>query len=83
MTNDTSELNATPDEKVSIKPSKTKALLSYLQSALAAFAGIQSESKRQEDFAENNLSRIISVAFGSLVIFVVVVWIMVSIALPA
>lgn len=64
------------------KTSKWRSILSYLQSALAAFAGIQSEAKRQEDFAEDSLSRIISVAFGSFVIFVLVVWTMVSIALP-
>ncbi len=64
------------------KSNKVGGVLSYLQSVLAAFVGVQSEAKRQEDFADDSLFRIIAIAFGSAVVFILVVWLMVSIALP-
>ena len=64
------------------KPNKARGILSYLQSVLAMFVGVQTEAKRQEDFADDSLFGIVAIAFGSAVVFILVVWIMVSIALP-
>lgn len=67
------------------KPKETsvwRALLSFLQSVLAALIGVQSQRKREQDFRDDGLGRILLVAFVAAVLLLFVVSIMVNMALP-
>ena len=57
-------------------------VLSFVQSVLASLVGIQSNKKREEDFNEGGLERMIYVGLGTLVLFVIIVVTAVNSALP-
>jgi hypothetical protein len=57
-------------------------LWKFLQSVIAALAGVQSQKKHQQDFAGDNLLRIIGICFGAAVVLILVVLVMVNMALP-
>jgi hypothetical protein len=65
-----------------IKHNAKLAIWEFLQSILAALGGVQSEKKRQQDFVDDNLLRIISVCFVAAVVLVLIVLVMVNIAMP-
>lgn len=58
-------------------------VLSFVQSVLASLVGIQSNKKREEDFNEGGLERMIYVGLGTLVLFVIIVVTAVNSALPS
>ena len=58
-------------------------VLSFGQSVLASLVGIQSNKKREEDFNEGGLERMIYVGLGTLVLFVIIVVTAVNSALPS
>ena len=58
-------------------------VLSFVQSVLASLVGIQSNKKREEDFNEGGLERMIYVGLGTLVLFVIIVVNAVNSALPS
>jgi hypothetical protein len=66
---------------MSDKRSKLKGVLSYAQSVLGMFVGIQSNEKREEDL-KSGLQRMIYAGLGTLVLFVIVVVSAVNIAMP-
>lgn len=53
----------------------------FLRSVLAALGGVQSQKQRQQDFAEDNLARIITICFVGAVVLILVVLVMVNMAL--
>lgn len=57
-------------------------ICSFIQSVLAALFGVQSARKREQDFEEGGLERMIWVAFSALIVFVIIILTMVSLALP-
>ncbi|HBD23893.1 MAG TPA: hypothetical protein DC023_05620 [Oceanospirillaceae bacterium] len=57
-------------------------LWKFLQSVISVLAGVQSQNKRQQDFAGDNLLRIISTCLGGAVVLILVVLVMVNMALP-
>ena len=68
---------------MSEQKSLLRTLLSYAQSVLASLVGIQSNKKREEDFNEGGLERMIYVGLGTLVLFVIIVVTAVNSALPS
>ena len=58
-------------------------VLSFVQSVLASLVGIQSNKKREEDFNEGGLERMIYVGLGTLLLFVIIVVTAVNSALPS
>ena len=58
-------------------------VLSFVQSVLASLVGIQSNKKREEDFNEGGLERMIYVGLGTLVLFVIIVVTAVNSARPS
>ncbi|MGY8906634.1 DUF2970 domain-containing protein [Candidatus Njordibacter sp. Uisw_056] len=58
-------------------------VLSFVQSVLASLVGIQSNKKREEDFNEGGLERMIYVGLGTLVLFVIIVVTAVNSVLPS
>ena len=58
-------------------------VLSFVQSVLASLVGIQSNKKREEDFNEGGLERMIYVGLGTLVLFVIIVATAVNSVLPS
>ncbi|MDB9753155.1 DUF2970 domain-containing protein [Oceanospirillaceae bacterium] len=70
------------DKETTPKKSKLRAILSYTQSVLGMFVGIQSNEKREEDM-KDGLERMIYAGLGTLVLFVIVVVAAVKIALPS
>ena len=58
-------------------------VLSFVQSVLASLVGIQSNKKREEDFNEGGLERMIYVGLGTLVLFLIIVVTAVNSALPS
>ena len=58
-------------------------VLSFVQSVLASLVGIQSNKKREEDFNEGGLERMIYVGLGTLVLFVIIVVTAVNSAPPS
>ena len=65
-----------------IKPIVGLGVWKFLQSILAALGGVQSQKKRQQDFAEDNLLRFIAICFAAAVVLILVVLVMVNMALP-
>jgi len=54
----------------------------FLRSVLAALVGVQSQKQRQQDFAEDNLARIIAICFVGAAVLIFVVLVTVNMALP-
>ena len=67
---------------MSKRQSILRMVLSYVQSVLAGLLGIQSAKKREEDFNEGGLERMIYVGLGTLVLFLIIVVTAVKSALP-
>jgi hypothetical protein len=67
---------------MSKRQSILRMVLSYVQSVLAGLLGIQSAKKREEDFNEGGLERMIYVGLGTLVLFLIIVVTAVNSALP-
>ena len=68
---------------MSKRQSILRMVLSYAQSVLAGLLGIQSAKKREEDFNEGGLERMIYVGLGTLVLFLIIVVTAVNSALPS
>ena len=64
------------------KHPRNRGIWKFLQSMLAALGGVQSQKELEQDFAEDNLLRIISVCFVAAVVLILVVLVMVNIAMP-
>ncbi|MGY8861289.1 MAG: DUF2970 domain-containing protein [Pseudomonadales bacterium] len=67
---------------MSKRQSILRMVLNYVQSVLAGLLGIQSAKKREEDFNEGGLERMIYVGLGTLVLFLIIVVTAVNSALP-
>lgn len=57
-------------------------LWKFLQSVIAALVGVQSQNKRQQDFAGDNLLRVIGISLVAAVVLILVILMMVNMALP-
>jgi hypothetical protein len=68
---------------MSKRQSILRMVLSYVQSVLAGLLGIQSAKKREEDFNEGGLERMIYVGLGTLALFLIIVVTAVNSALPS
>ncbi|MFT7178721.1 MAG: hypothetical protein ACI9EP_001666 [Oceanospirillaceae bacterium] len=68
---------------MSKRQSILRMVLSYGQSVLAGLLGIQSAKKREEDFNEGGLERMIYVGLGTLALFLIIVVTAVNSALPS
>jgi len=66
---------------VSRDPEKVPSLLSVLGSVLASGFGVQSSRKREEDFAHGKPSQYIIIGLVATVVFVLVVWGVVSLVM--
>ncbi len=67
---------------MSKQQSTLRKLLSFVQSVLAGLVGIQSNKKREEDFNDGGLERMVYVGLGTLVLFLIIVITAVNSALP-
>lgn len=71
-----SEKNSFTDHEKSPEQPKRPGILSVLQSVLAAMFGVQSETKRKEDFEKGHPAEYILIGLIMVVIFILtIVWV--------